>query len=156
MHLVDVNFDPGSEGYDPHSVALAQFASWFSARGVDVFAHASLERFSLHVRQAQALPAAVLQVDCVELTKAFDAEVKPLLEDVLGYGGVFCSLTARETAAGATGLMQGGLSDAWGEVWRLCPQSGRLRLASRLRYRPGEGERETLEEAARPPPGAGS
>merc|ERR1719401_864938 len=130
-------------GHTSFRVALAQFASWFTGRGVDVYAHASVERFAFRVRQAQALPVAVLQVDCTELTWIFDQEVKPMLEEVLHYGGLFLALTSREGAAHVG--RAGGVSDAWGEVWRLSPERGRMEPLARLRYRPGQSEGELLE-----------
>jgi len=136
VHLVDKEYEPGSPQHDAHRAALAQFAARFAERGVDVYAHASFEKFAFRVRSSQALPLAVLQVDCSELTWIFDSEIKPLLEEVLHYGGLFLALTAREGAAPSG--MSGALSDAFGEVWRLSPESGRLKVQSRLRYRPGE------------------
>merc|ERR1712083_460413 len=101
----------------------------------------SIEKFTFRARQANVLPIAVIQVDCSELTWIFDNEVKPMLEDVLHYGGLFCALTAREATSQTVGAQSTpGASDAWGEVWRLVPESGRMHLVSKLRYRPGEEE----------------
>eukprot|EP00931_Biecheleriopsis_adriatica_P068986 TRINITY_DN42872_c0_g1_i1.p1 TRINITY_DN42872_c0_g1~~TRINITY_DN42872_c0_g1_i1.p1 ORF type:complete len:296 (+),score=55.36 TRINITY_DN42872_c0_g1_i1:38-889(+) len=145
VHLVDSQYEADAKGYARHRVSLAQFASWFSARGVDVYAHRSLERFTFEARRTEALPLAVLQVDCTELTAVFESEVKPALEEVLSYGGFYCALTAREGASGAGAL---GSNNAWGEFWRLVPESGRLKMASLLRFRPGElsGTQVSLDE----------
>lgn len=142
VHLVDPQYDPDSKGHGQHRAALAQFAAWFSEKGVEVYAHASTEKFAFHVRQAQSLPLAVLQVDCSELTWVFDQQVKPMLEEVLLYGGLFCALTSREGAVQTSN----GASDAWGEFWRLIPESGRLRVVSRLRFHPGERDGQLLGE----------
>mmetsp|Transcript_88317 Transcript_88317/g.224817 ORF Transcript_88317/g.224817 Transcript_88317/m.224817 type:complete len:292 (-) Transcript_88317:166-1041(-) len=152
VHLVDPQYDGDAKGNDQHRAALGQFAAWFVERNVDIYAHTSMEKFAFHVRQAQALPLVVLQVDCSELTWIFDSQVQPMLEEVLFYGGLFCALTAREGAAQGT---SSGATDAWGEVWRLVPESGRLRTVSRLRFRPGEPEGRLLDEDERMPPAVG-
>jgi len=149
VHLVDQKYDPEAEGYASHRVALAQFAQWFASRDIDVYAHASMDNFTIRARRANLLPMAVIQVDCAELTWAFEKEVKPMLEDVLHLGGVFCALTAREGATGVGGM---GSNDAWGELWRLNPESGRMKLFAKLRYRPGEKEPMLLGEDEELPP----
>lgn len=135
VHLVDPQYEPSAQGYGRHRVALAQFSAWFAARGVDVYAHISLERFAFESRRTEALPVAVVQVDCSELTAVFEKEVKPALEEVLEIGGHFCALTSRE---GASGLGSTAGSDAWAEFWCLVPESGRMKLVSKMRFRPGE------------------
>lgn len=150
VHLVDAQYDMDAKLHSQHDAALAQFAARFAERGVEVYAHPSVEKFAFRVRQAQALPLAVLQVDCTELTWVFDQEVKPMLEEVLHYDGLFLALTAREGAAHVG--RAGGMSDAWGEVWRLSAESGRLQVLARLRYRPGEPEGQVLEPGDALPP----
>lgn len=135
VHLVDSQYDPDAKGYLRHRVALAQFASWFTGRGVDVYAHYSLERYAFEARRSAALPAAVVQVDCTELTAVFEKEVKPMLEEVLQYGGLYCTLTSREGASGAGSL---GSTNAWAEFWRLHPDTGRMKLESLTCFRPGD------------------
>jgi len=152
VHLVDEKYEPAAEGHGAYRVALAQFASWFGERGVDVYAHASLEKFAFRARQANLLPHCVLQVDCAELTWVFDSAVKPMLEEVLQYGGLFCALTARE---GATGVGNASSGDAWGELWRLTPESGRMKIFSKLRFRPGQREPQHLGEDEALPPAQG-
>lgn len=148
VHVIDSQYDPDAKGHEQYRVALAQFAAWFANRGVDVYAHASVESFAFRVRQANALPVAILQIDCSELTWVFDSVVKPMLEDVLHYDGLFCSLTSRE---GAASVGASGANDAWGEVWRLIKETGRMRLAMKIRYRPGEKERILGEDEPLPP-----
>eukprot|EP00747_Dinoflagellata_sp_TGD_P101313 gnl/TRDRNA2_/TRDRNA2_168319_c0_seq2.p1 gnl/TRDRNA2_/TRDRNA2_168319_c0~~gnl/TRDRNA2_/TRDRNA2_168319_c0_seq2.p1 ORF type:complete len:264 (-),score=47.21 gnl/TRDRNA2_/TRDRNA2_168319_c0_seq2:54-845(-) len=113
VHLVDSQYEKSAEKAKLHRRALAQFVAWFARRGVDVYAHSTFEKFSFHARNSQLLPVAVFQVDCAELVWIFESVVKPLLEEVLHYGGVFCALTARGTTSG-DGKM--GAFDAWGEV----------------------------------------
>ncbi|CAJ1339996.1 unnamed protein product [Effrenium voratum] len=113
VHLVDSQYQSDAQGYLRHKVALAQFGAWFSSQGVEVYAHTSLERFAFEARRTSALPVAVLQVDCSELTAVFEKEVKPMLEEVLQYDGLYCALTSREGASGAGSL---GSSDAWAEA----------------------------------------
>eukprot|EP00434_Breviolum_minutum_P013188 symbB.v1.2.011623.t1/scaffold740.1/size166498/3 len=113
VHLVDSQYEPDAQGYMRHKVALAQFASWFASRGVEVYGHYSLERYAFEARRTSALPAAVLQVDCFELTAVFDQEVKPALEEVLQLGGLYCALTSREGASGAGSM---GSTCAWAEA----------------------------------------
>lgn len=134
VHLVDPMYEADAKHNQHYMVAISQFTSWFSSRGVDVHAHGSMENFAFRVRQAGALPLAVLQIDCAELTVVFDDQVKPMVEEVLQYGGLFCALTAREGARAGSG----GCMDAWGELWRLMPESGRLKQVLKARYRPGE------------------
>ena len=99
------------QGYMRHKVALAQFASWFTLRDVEargkrrlfpclceVYVHYSLESYGFEARKAAALPAVVMQVDCYELTAAFEKEVKPILEEVLQMNGLYCALTSREAS----------------------------------------------------------
>ncbi|CAE7037891.1 Rbm17 [Symbiodinium natans] len=135
VHLVDSQYEPDAKGYLRHRVALAQFASWFAGRGVDVYAHHALERYAFEARRAAALPIAVVQVDCTELTAVFEKEVKPMLEEVLQYGGLYCTLTSREGASGAGSL---GSTNAWAEFWRLHPDTGRMKLESLTCFRPGD------------------
>eukprot|EP00913_Durusdinium_trenchii_P019994 g18793.t1 len=113
VHLVDSQYEPDAQGYMRHRVALAQFASWFTLRGVEVYVHYSLERYAFEARRTSALPAIVMQVDCFELTAAFDKEVKPALEEVLQIDGLYCALTSREGASGAGSM---GSTCAWAEV----------------------------------------
>lgn len=148
VHLVDSMYEPDSKGHDSHRMALAQFAAWFSSRNVDIYAHGSLEKFAIRARRSEVLPIAVLQVDCSELTFVFDTVVKPILEEVLRYKGLFCALSARE---GASGVGSVASTDAWGEVWQLVEGTGRLRLIGKMRYRPGE-QPEDLDLAAPLPP----
>jgi len=152
VHVVDVNYDSDAQAHASHRVALAQFAAWFASRNVDVYAHASMEKFTFRARSASLLPMAVIQVDCSELTWVFEKQVKPMLEEVLHYGGLFCALTARE---GASNVGTVGSSDAWGELWRLSPESGRVKLFMRLRYRPGYHEPVVLGEDEELPPAQG-
>ncbi|CAE7669619.1 Rbm17 [Symbiodinium pilosum] len=135
VHLVDSQYEPDAKGYLRHRVALAQFASWFAGRGVDVYAHYSLERYAFEARRSEALPTAVVQVDCTELTTVFEKEVKPMLEEVLQYDGLYCALTSREGASGAGSL---GSTNAWAEFWRLQQDSGRMKLESLTCFRPGD------------------
>jgi len=141
--VVDPNYDPDAEAHPSHRVALAQFAAWFANQNVDVYAHGSLEKFAFRARSADLLPLAVIQVDCSELTWVFEQQVKPVLEEVLHYGGIFCALTARE---GASNVGTVGSSDAWGELWRLSPDSGRIKIFSKLRYRPGYTDPIVMDE----------
>lgn len=149
VHLVDSQYDPDADGYASHRVALAQFASWFADRDIEVYAHGSMDNFTFRARSANLLPMALIQVDCSELTAVFDSQVKPMLEEVLHYGGLFCALTSRE---GASSMGNAGTSDVWGEIWRLTPESGRMKLVSKLRYRPGETEPQVLSEDEALPP----
>jgi len=135
VHLVDSQYEPDAQGYMRHKVALAQFASWFASRGVEVYGHYSLERYAFEARRTSALPAVVLQVDCFELTAVFDQEVKPALEEVLQLGGLYCALTSREGASGAGSM---GSTCAWAEVWRLLPETGRMKMESLTCFRPGD------------------
>jgi len=113
VHLVDSMYDKDAAKAKAHAAALAQFAAWFSGP-LDIFAHPSIEKFAFHARKNEVLPVAVLQVDCWELTEVFDAQVKPMLEEVLHYGGLFCALTARGSTTKSGGLA---CSDACGD-WR--------------------------------------
>mmetsp|Transcript_16029 Transcript_16029/g.30215 ORF Transcript_16029/g.30215 Transcript_16029/m.30215 type:complete len:283 (+) Transcript_16029:53-901(+) len=135
VHLVDSQYEPDAKGYLRHRVALAQFAAWFTNKGVDVYAHSSLERYAFEARRTSVLPTAVVQVDCTELTAVFDKEVKPMLEEVLQYNGLYCALTSREGASGAGSL---GSTNAWAEFWRLHPDTGRMKMESLTCFRPGE------------------
>lgn len=153
VHLVDSMYAPDAKSAESHRAALAQFAAWFAGRGVDVYAHASVEAFAFRARSAELLPLFALQVDCFELTAAFESEVKPVLEDVLQYGGVLCALSARCATDGDGAI--GSCCEAWGEVWRLCEKSGRLRRDWRTRYRPGEGEGVEMHGDEPLPPVAG-
>lgn len=135
VHLVDSQYEPDAQGYMRHKVALAQFAAWFSSRGVEVYVHYSLERYAFEARRTSALPKMVLQVDCFELTAAFDQEVKPTLEEVLELGGLYCALTSREGASGAGSM---GSTCAWAEIWRLIPETGRMKMESLTCFRPGD------------------
>ncbi|CAE8639057.1 unnamed protein product, partial [Polarella glacialis] len=124
VHLVDPQYDPSEKAHGPHRVALSQFASWFSGlhRGVDARLGARGEvsvgsskktvtaecasPFTSDILvvgvvcppRHKALPVAILQVDCSELTVVFDAQARLCLPcDYLArYGGLFCALTARE------------------------------------------------------------
>lgn len=151
VHLVDTAYAPDAEKPHAHRAALAQFAAWFAGR-VDVYAHATFENFGFRVRSAQALPVAVLQVDCWELTSVWELEVKPLLEEVLLYGGIFVSLTARGSTSGDGSLA---CPDAWGEVWRLVPETGRMKQVCKTRYKPGDEVGLDLAEDEVLPPAVG-
>lgn len=135
VHLVDSQYEPDAQGYMRHRVALAQFASWFTLRGVEVYVHYSLERYAFEARRTSALPAIVMQVDCFELTAAFDKEVKPALEEVLQIDGLYCALTSREGASGAGSM---GSTCAWAEFWRLVPETGRMKMETLTCFRPGD------------------
>jgi len=148
VHLVDSMYAKDADKPKAHAAALAQFAGWFGS-SVDIFAYPSVEKFAFLARKNDLLPIAVLQVDCAELTGVFDSMVKPALEEVLHYGGLFLALNAR----GSTGN-DGGLAcnDAWGEVWRLNPEIGRMRLASKIRYSVAEQRGIELGESEELPP----
>jgi len=133
VHLVDSKYEKDAEKAEPYRAALVQFAAWFATCNIDVYAHGSLEKFAFRVRQANSLPVAVVQIDVAELTGVFESEVKPMLEEVLQYGGLFCALTSRGAASGEGSAAN---SDAWGEVWRLVPETGRMRQVVRTRYNP--------------------
>mmetsp|Transcript_14739 Transcript_14739/g.42200 ORF Transcript_14739/g.42200 Transcript_14739/m.42200 type:complete len:286 (+) Transcript_14739:111-968(+) len=149
VHLVDSMYDVDAKKPEAHRAALAQFSAWCAGRGIDVYAHVSMERFAFRARQSGALPAAALIVDCVELVAVFESEVRPMLEEVLQYGGLFCSLTARGSTVGDGSMASG---DAWGEVWRLVPETGRIRQMRKTRYPPSSAKGiEMGEKDALPP-----
>lgn len=149
VHVVDPLYDRGQRTSRAQLNALAQFASWLAKRGVDVHAYATLSAFSVKVRQAGGLPVAVVQVDCSELSAAFESAVQPMLEEVLAYGGLFCVLTARD-GTGGDGVSPN--LNAWGEVWRLVPEVGRLRRVRRTCYRIGSAKGVDLPEHEPLPP----
>lgn len=157
VHLVDPLYCDPKDATDEkqrnsigwHRYALSQYCSWFADR-VEVYAHTSVDEFAIRARKAGVLPVVALQVDCAPLTEQFDDLVKPQLEEVLQYGGIFCALSPR--GAARTDEKPGSM-DAYGEVWRLVPESGRLRLASKTKYAIGEqpkvlGDEEDLPPAA--------
>mmetsp|Transcript_138117 Transcript_138117/g.240216 ORF Transcript_138117/g.240216 Transcript_138117/m.240216 type:complete len:291 (+) Transcript_138117:81-953(+) len=134
-HFVDHSYAKAEESKGAWSrAALAQFCAWFVDRGVDVYAHSSVQDFVFRSRRNNILPVAVLQIDCAPLAAAFDEDVKPQLEEVLQYGGLFCALTPR---GGVEGQDKAGSMDAFGEVWRLVPETGRMALISKMRYSKG-------------------
>lgn len=152
VHLVDEKFATDAKRPEANRAALAQFAGWFCARGVDIYAHESVEKFGFRVRQAGGMmPLAVLQIDCSELTWVFEKEIKPMLEEVLTYGGLFCALSSREGPS----QTDGSTTDAFGEMWRLVPETGRMRIVGRTRYRPGTSAGIELSEHEKLPAAVG-
>jgi len=125
VHLVDPLYEPRvCTGAAPARLALAQFATWFSS--LLVYAHPSLDSFAVRCRRSETRPHTVMLIDCVELSSRWEDEVKPVLEEVMAYGGVFLTLkgSGHAVQASAADLMP----QATGEAWRLEESSGRMRL----------------------------